>query len=119
MRNVAEVLDNDTKQEIINKRLEQSSEIIEEFLEANNLLDKETISVLLAEYLDYEDNADDFVSRYRGVFDSEEDFVKEMVSQNESFPDYLAIDWSETTDNYMQDCYKIEIDDKLHFFDCY
>ena len=100
---------------------DDTTEIIEEFLEANShLLDnKETIKVLLAEYLDYEDNTDEFVSRYRGIFDSEEDFVKEMVAQNENLPDYLAIDWGDTTDNYMQDCYKIEIDDKLHFFDCY
>ena len=100
---------------------DDTTEIIEEFLEANiHLLDnKETIKVLLAEYLDYEDNTDEFVSRYRGIFDSEEDFVKERVLQNEHLSDYLVIDWDETTDNYMQDCYKIEIDDKLHFFDCY
>jgi hypothetical protein len=109
------------KQEIINKTLEQSSEIIEEFLEANNhLLDnKNTIKALLAEYLDYEDNTDNFISSYRGVFDSEEIFVREMVLQNKSFPDYLAIDWDETTDNYMQDCYMIEIGDNKHFFDMY
>jgi antirestriction protein len=95
--------------------------IIEEFLEANNhLLDnKDTIKVLLAEYLDYEGNADNFISSYRGIFASEEDFVREIVLENESFPDYLAIDWNETVDNYMQDCYMIEIGDDKHFFDMY
>lgn len=111
MRNINECLDDSTK-------LEMYREEIDEFIECYGV-DESIVKILLLEYLNYENNADSFTSSYRGIFDNEIDFVREMVLQNESFPTYLEIDWEQTTDNYMQDCYKIEIYDNFYFFDCY